>query len=826
MSRHRFLYFDKSEHSQFRLRAPKTTKNLSINHKNISSKHLNDLNYFLLSQDNSDELQQNNSDEFPSWQHENCSNNESSDNYEPESNSWNNEQYENNLYDTNSESDNYEEEMFFTDIDNATGIFDDTIFDLTWNQESQFGTFENFTTMVMFVWVMKYLISIAAYQDLIEILLHSQFERNYLNINLQKLKKYHEKLPLMQIQRVLSESGEELWEGNLWAESPLFSQSNLTTLRDSFKSGNFVQYVFQNNLEYGRIQSFVTKDNSMKAQIQKIIPYSKIPHNLHSEEHVLQYQHEWFLVEKQPYLIVEPSSLTQKIIAWLKDQSPPQHFDLSINRILYHFNGYWKIRSIKLRNQHPAEYISENLPPDSTMPILKIFLDLYYDDFGTFRNIYHSLGGVYLQIGNMPRQMRKQLRNYFVIDFVPFGGDFKDFIKHFLYEIKKLERGFIINLNGINYWITGGLGVFTADLPQGNDIAGTLRHNAYRGCRTCKASKDQLTDLSFDLYYYGRYHQLKNQEFQLINRQSSNNAKSRLCSQYGLRYSPGPLDSLLYNRHLHMPQDAYHAIAGKAARLLDCTCSILTLYGENNLINYWKNIEVPSQWSRLPNPITHRRSFMMSDNLRILMIFPFILKYCLTINSIKDDFLKSTCRRLHFFCRSEVRDYIIYTWALCAKAAKKVFSLTMQRFNGYSSLQTALNDELDALIKAIVPHTNMHNLELTLLRQINTLQTLRYLADESDQLQIEDDSIITTNSGLFNCSEIKLGRRWTRYQIEAKGFISTNIEQNGLLKDIMKASIEARVYFYENVAYKITKDNGDYYNIKLKVGEMVEATLI
>ncbi|KAF0450517.1 Serine/threonine protein kinase [Gigaspora margarita] len=127
----------------------------------------------------------------------------------------------------------------------------------------------------------------------------------------------------------------------------------------------------------------------------------------------------------------------------------------------------------------------------------------------------------------------------------------------------------------------------------------------------------------------------------------------------------------------------------------------------------------------------------------------------------------------------------------------------------------------------------MHNLELTLLRQINTLQTLRYLADggtddrmphystqsifkpliattrhcqllsgwcinncslsihclneESDQLQIEDDSIITTNSGLFNCSELKLGRRWTRHQIEAKGFISTNIEQNGLLKDIMKA---------------------------------------
>jgi hypothetical protein len=33
------------------------------------------------------------------------------------------------------------------------------------------------------------------------------------------------------------------------------------------------------------------------------------------------------------------------------------------------------------------------------------------------------------------------------------------------------------------------------------------------------------------------------------------------------------------------------------------------------------------------------------------------------------------------------------------------------------------------LFKSIVPHTNKYNLELTLLHQVNTLQTLRYLAD-------------------------------------------------------------------------------------------------
>src|SRR5436305_1952010 len=41
------------------------------------------------------------------------------------------------------------------------------------------------------------------------------------------------------------------------------------------------------------------------------------------------------------------------------------------------------------------------------MPIYKLFIDLYYDDFGTYQNVYHSLGGIYLQFENMPAHQRK-----------------------------------------------------------------------------------------------------------------------------------------------------------------------------------------------------------------------------------------------------------------------------------------------------------------------------------------------------------------------------------------------------------------------------------
>ncbi|CAG8817883.1 15135_t:CDS:1, partial [Gigaspora margarita] len=77
-------------------------------------------------------------------------------------------------------------------------------------------------------------------------------------------------------------------------------------------------------------------DNLMKVQTERILPYNKISPNLYSKEHA---QQDWLLVEEPNYYVIEPSSLIQKIKVWLKDQQQPLYFDLSINEILYNFNG-------------------------------------------------------------------------------------------------------------------------------------------------------------------------------------------------------------------------------------------------------------------------------------------------------------------------------------------------------------------------------------------------------------------------------------------------------------------------------------------------------
>src|ERR1043165_4257160 len=97
---------------------------------------------------------------------------------------------------------------------------------------------------------------------------------------------------------------------------------------------------------------------------------------------------------------------------------------------------------------------------------------------------------------------------------------------------------------------------------------------------------------------------------------------------------------------------------------------ILTSQGE---VIYWKYFEISTKWLRLPNPISHRCSFMILDILRILMILPFILMCCLTISDIKTTFLTETIIRLKLSRQTDVINYLIRVWGLSAKASKEVF---------------------------------------------------------------------------------------------------------------------------------------------------------
>ncbi|KAF0511010.1 Serine/threonine protein kinase [Gigaspora margarita] len=295
--------------------------------------------------------------------------------------------YENEFSDTiNSDSLDDECEPILNNMNDEPKTFDGTKPDINWNHKSPYGLFGNFMNMVIFIWATKYMISTAAYQDLIQILLHPQFEIKHLTTNLKCLKKQYEWLPLMKIQSqmilintkntpsmskdsarvyyfsliehiqrilknltlsshlyfgpgVFSKSCEELWEGDLWAESPLFSLPNLVTMQNSFNCDDFVKYnSTSETIEIGQIRSFVIVNKKISARIQRLLHYEQVPQFLRSKQYSPHSSQELYLVEESELFIIDPSNLICCVNIWPKDQHALPNIDFFVNKILYKYN--------------------------------------------------------------------------------------------------------------------------------------------------------------------------------------------------------------------------------------------------------------------------------------------------------------------------------------------------------------------------------------------------------------------------------------------------------------------------------------------------------
>jgi hypothetical protein len=245
------------------------------------------------------------------------------------------------------------------------------------------------------------------------------------------------------------------------------------------------------------------------------------------------------------FITINPSSVLRKAtvkLPYLNQSLTPG--ELYVKEIIYKFKNHWQIRDIKMSYLHPVYYISTNNPPTSSLPVYKLFLDIYYDDFGMYHNVYHSLGGIYIQFGNMSANLRKLVKNHFVIGFVLFEGSFDEFMCPFIEELKQFEKGKIMNVQGQDVWVVAGLGVVTADLPQGNDLAGVLRYGTNKGCHTCSINKDLYTDHNQDFALLSRYNQITDSELAQINNEHTMSRKKRMGSKYGLQIKQSILDEL------------------------------------------------------------------------------------------------------------------------------------------------------------------------------------------------------------------------------------------------------------------------------------------
>ncbi|UZO26272.1 uncharacterized protein OCT59_018510 [Rhizophagus irregularis] len=708
-----------------------------------------------------------------------------------------------------------------------------------------FFSFRNLSSASIFAWITKHMISTNAYEDLIKILNHPNFDIKDVPTNIRNFKETsRNQLPLLTIKKhtipisdmktqstsqptreaypvslidtltkILSnpslvskmyngpgieiENKSEFWHGELWQQSPLFGAHSIIINSVKYFTGEFVHIITSNRLNCMRITSIIFHNENVKLKLQRFLRFEELPDRFKTSERASNINTRWLLEDKP--IIVDPRVLVNKTSVWLRDQQKPSYYSYEVDEILYRYENTWKIRNICYRIRHPSEYCS--FPQNS--------------------------------------------------------------------KLKELEKGKIINIQGEDTLVVAGLGLVTADLPQENDLAGVMRHNAKK-----ILSSNSLTE------------------------------QKVLCSELGLKNQKPVLDDLMFDRLLQTPHDIYHAIAGKILRLMDCTFNMFSSTGNNDFIKTWKIFEMPIQWHKLPNPVTHRQSFMMSDRLRLAMILPHILRRFLKLKHLKQRSIDELQENLSVNS-GLVINRLIQCWAIVAKCARFCFNLSFND-ESYETLNSLLKQEIILLtkmfpqnfthlpnlhinahlqchaktfatlvnsavgikemvhrtFKGAVPHTNGKMIERDLIKRYNTLQALRNIIDGTldsryntlgngyyqnnifrsllsswyatsvtnyDTREIDEEEI---NSPVDFICEIRCRIKWKYYEISQNNF-EPNMSIDGDIYNGLKMAYKdyfnfleyihnKKIVYFNYITYKVLNDNDESSIIRIRVGDIVE----
>ncbi|UZO14541.1 uncharacterized protein OCT59_005997 [Rhizophagus irregularis] len=424
--------------------------------------------------------------------------------------------------------------------------------------------------------------------------------------------------------------------------------------------------------------------------------------------------------------------------------------------------------------------------------------------------------------------------------------------------MKVLEKGKIMNIQGKECLVIASLGDITSDLVQGNDLAGVKRHGANRGCRTCNATKDSLTS-DVDLPLISRYHQQSDKQFEEICAASTLSECKNLATEYGLHLQPPILSQLQWERHLQSPQDAYHATAGKVLRFLKITIDALLPEGKSKFIITWKNFEYPRTWHKLPNPISHIDSFMMSDCLRLAMVIPFILNRFLKPQHFKQSEIEKFQMRMDVSRSNLAIKLWVKCWILVSKTMAMVFKSSFTE-EDYAELRKCLDNERKLLSQAFKDFENLPNLHVNfhLMQHAKSYATLLNTSVETKEMMHRilkmrhlldggiDMRFSTSNHGFMNlphhlqrmmsdwfiikgevnieddADEVYLKKRIVRRHVDASLLLNFQAELALAYEDLEDYSMNqnSSPVFFEYARFYI-KENDDIVQCRLHVGDIV-----
>jgi hypothetical protein len=180
----------------------------------------------------------------------------------------------------------------------------------------------------------------------------------------------------------------ELWEGDLWCESPLFGREKIVVNNSNGKArlehynhyfnrvcyrsllklllflieywlNDIVQLVSEQNVQLARIRGLPEHNGIQKLLVDCLLTYDGLPYVFKTKEryHCSEEGEVWLTDDTR---IVDTSQLLGKPLkAWMTDTQPPSRYDIRLCEIIYKIqtsNGpQYNIRPISKRHHLPSE---------------------------------------------------------------------------------------------------------------------------------------------------------------------------------------------------------------------------------------------------------------------------------------------------------------------------------------------------------------------------------------------------------------------------------------------------------------------------------------
>ena len=223
-------------------------------------------------------------------------------------------------------------------------------------------------------------------------------------------------------------------------------------------------------------------------------------------------------------MIIPVSRLLKK--EWVHFLDYPDECDLTdtllpnkpshcVRYIAYMKGDVAKVRGVHQRHRIPAELeladmgrtrsISSFVSTPTGPKHISVPFTLFLDDFGLYRNAYHSLAGLYIQPACLNESGRFTLQNMFVLMIGPFGCTVSDMVTGLQDETVNLGKGISTTIDDSPVILTAFPICIMGDMPQQNKNCGVMSHRSRKGCRMCYVDESARGNLDYDTSEDGRY---------------------------------------------------------------------------------------------------------------------------------------------------------------------------------------------------------------------------------------------------------------------------------------------------------------------------------